>query len=56
MENHVRIERIGDVWAVMQYSEHSGEWMPVSEWDTEEEAWKDLEKWEAVYKAKGSSK
>ncbi len=52
MNDKLKIEHIGDLWAVMLFSETSGEWIPLAEWETEDEAWKDLEKWEAIEKAK----
>ncbi len=55
MKDHVRIERIGDVWAVLLYSESTGEWMPVSEWDTEDEAWADHDRWNAIENDKESA-
>ncbi|MCF7953919.1 MAG: hypothetical protein K9K78_07580 [Spirochaetales bacterium] len=51
MSKRVRIEPIGDAWAVMMFMESTGQWIPVAEWDTEEEAETDLKKWETIEKS-----
>jgi len=52
MNERFRVERIGDLWAVLEYSDASGEWLPIGEWKTEAKAEKELEKWEAIQKEK----
>jgi hypothetical protein len=52
MKERLKIEHIGDSWAVMLFSEITGDWIPVAEWNTEAEAWSDLENWEAIEAAK----
>ncbi len=51
-EDRLKIEHIGDSWAVMLFSEITGDWIPVAEWNTEAEAWSDLENWEAIEASK----
>ena len=41
----LKIEQVGEFWAVYRYSKSKGEWIILGEWPEKEHALQDMETW-----------